>query len=577
MDGPSANEYKFTQSSHPETILAGLQELRKKGEFCDVTLSADGIKFPVHKNVLCAVSPYFKAMFSGSLAEAKLSTVTLQGVDGETLSLLLDYAYTSYILITRHNVQSILSAANLIQIIPVKEAACRFLEQHMDPSNCLGIHCFAEYHACEDLKMKSFNYALQNFSEVVHHEEFLTLTSEKLIEFTSSDDLLVNNEELVFEAVVRWHDHKPDQRASQFVEVLKTVRLLLLNPYYIVDCVDQCAVINSSRECLDLIEEAKLYHLLPDRQSELANERSKLRTSSESQEVIISVGGEDDKVVLRSVESYCPNSKEWKKLCSLPFGISKHGTVSSGKNTVYLAGGEFPDGNPSRFVWRYDPVLDLWQEMESLIVPRSELGLAMLDGYIYAVGGWEGNHKVESVEKYDSVRNKWSFVAPMKTPLMSASVISCNGMLYVAGGDIHEECDGISVLQRYDPRSNKWTEMASMGMGRSGAAVCVINSHIYVIGGYDLSSNFSSTVECYDIKADKWQYKASMCKKRYKPGISVVSGLIYVLGGEESHEKYHESIESYDPRRDEWRICGKMLTARSCLSCLSLRVHNSWK
>jgi len=48
--------------------------------------------------------------------------------------------------------------------------------------------------------------------------------------------------------------------------------------------------------------------------------------------------------------------------------------VASGKNTLYLAGGEFPDGSASRSMWRYDPVLDVWQEMAPMLVPRSELG-----------------------------------------------------------------------------------------------------------------------------------------------------------------------------------------------------------
>jgi hypothetical protein len=61
-------------------------------------------------------------------------------------------------------------------------------------------------------------------------------------------------------------------------------------------------------------------------------------------------------------------------MCNLFFICSKHGLVASGKNTLYLAGGEFPDGSASRSVWRYDPVLDVWQEMAPMLLPRSELG-----------------------------------------------------------------------------------------------------------------------------------------------------------------------------------------------------------
>lgn len=45
----------------------------------------------------------------------------------------------------------------------------------------------------------------------------------------------------------------------------------------------------------------------------------------------MAVGGEDDKVVLRSVETFDPITLTWKSLACLPFAISKHGLVSVGK------------------------------------------------------------------------------------------------------------------------------------------------------------------------------------------------------------------------------------------------------
>lgn len=113
----------------------------------------------------------------------------------------------------------------------------------------------------------------------------------------------------------------------------------------------------------------------------------------------MTVGGEDDKVVLRSVESYDPITNQWKSLACLPFAVSKHGLVASGEiaargspispakptppadhpalspgSTLYLAGGEFPDGSASREMWRYDPCFDSWLEMAPMNVARSELG-----------------------------------------------------------------------------------------------------------------------------------------------------------------------------------------------------------
>lgn len=50
---------------------------------------------------------------------------------------------------------------------------------------------------------------------------------------------------------------------------------------------------------------------------------------------------------------------------------------------MYLAGGEYPDGSASRSVWRFDPILDVWHEMASMLTPRSELGNIHRENIIY--------------------------------------------------------------------------------------------------------------------------------------------------------------------------------------------------
>nr|XP_014284323.1 kelch-like protein diablo isoform X2 [Halyomorpha halys] len=575
MEEMRGNEYVFTENSHAAQILDGLNDLRKRGELCDVTIAVEGHKFPAHKNVLCSFSPYFKGMFLNALAESRQNTVTLRGVDPDMVGLLLDYAYTSSVNITKNNVLALLSAANLLQVLPVKDAACRFLRVHMDATNCLGIHCFAEVHACTELQNLSLEYALENFWEVYHGEEFLTLTVDKLIELTKSDALQVEREEIVFKAVSRWYLHLPDQRKPIFPKVLETVRLGLISPYFLVDRVESLPVVKDSPSCMQLIEEAKLYHLLPDRRAELPLSRSKPRSSSHYTQVIIAVGGEDDKVVLRGVECFSPSNKSWKSLACLPFAISKHGIVASGKNNIYLAGGEFPDGGPSRNVLRYEAVLDTWQEVEPMLVPRSELGLGVVDGEIYAIGGWDGSGRLDSCERYDPTTNTWTMVSPMKTALTSPAVATQGCNLFVTGGAVLEDGDGIHLVQKYSPLTDSWTEMPPMRIPRSGAAACSLGDYIYVVGGWHASTENTNRCERFNTQTNTWELRASMLEKRYRPGIAVIGGMIYVLGGEEGWDKYHQSIEAYDPVEDKWVFAGELPTPRSSLSCLALQIIKS--
>jgi hypothetical protein len=73
-------------------------------------------------------------MFTNKLAESRQTVVAVNGVESAKMALLLKFAYTSTVVINQTNVQSLLSAANLLQVLPVKAAACLFLECHMDTS-----------------------------------------------------------------------------------------------------------------------------------------------------------------------------------------------------------------------------------------------------------------------------------------------------------------------------------------------------------------------------------------------------------------------------------------------------------
>ncbi|CAF4319364.1 unnamed protein product, partial [Rotaria magnacalcarata] len=52
------------------------------------------------------------------MSESSQPAVTLNGIDSDAMSELIEYAYTSEITICENNVQSLLSAANLLMMQP---------------------------------------------------------------------------------------------------------------------------------------------------------------------------------------------------------------------------------------------------------------------------------------------------------------------------------------------------------------------------------------------------------------------------------------------------------------------------
>ena len=77
-------------------------------------------------------------MFTG-FEEKNQERVKLVDVDPHALSILVNYVYTSTVDVTEANVQTLLPAANLLQLIDVRDACCEFLVAQLHPTNALGI------------------------------------------------------------------------------------------------------------------------------------------------------------------------------------------------------------------------------------------------------------------------------------------------------------------------------------------------------------------------------------------------------------------------------------------------------
>ncbi|XP_025020245.1 kelch-like protein 6, partial [Python bivittatus] len=112
----SLNErVKFNDTGLSMVLQNGLENLRLENSLTDVTLCVGSMQFSCHRVVLAAASNYFRAMFCNDLKEKNEEKIVIKGVDAETMQILLDYTYTSKVLITKENVQKVLEAASLFQ------------------------------------------------------------------------------------------------------------------------------------------------------------------------------------------------------------------------------------------------------------------------------------------------------------------------------------------------------------------------------------------------------------------------------------------------------------------------------
>ncbi|KAM4764308.1 kelch-like protein 3 isoform 2-T2 [Cyanocitta cristata] len=375
--------------SHMRKAFKVMNELRSKRLLCDVVIVAETVEMEAHRVVLAACSPYFCAMFTGDMSESKAKKIEIKDVDGQTLRKLIDYIYTAEIEVTEENVQVLLPAASLLQLMDVRKNCCDFLQSQLHPTNCLGIRAFADVHACTELLQQANAYAEQHFPEVMLGEEFLSLSLDQVCSLISSDKLTVSSEEKVFEAVISWINYEKESRLEHMAKLMEHVRLPLLPRDYLVQTVEEEALIKNNNTCKDFLIEAMKYHLLPlDQRQLIKNPRTKPRTPVSLPKVMIVVGGQAPKAI-RSVECYDFEEERWDQVAELPSRRCRAGVVFMAGN-VYAVGG-FNGSLRVRTVDVYDGVKDQWTSIASMQERRSTLGAAVLNDLLYAVGGFDGS------------------------------------------------------------------------------------------------------------------------------------------------------------------------------------------
>ena len=84
-------------------------------------------------------------------------------------------------------------------------------------------------------------------------------------------------------------------------------------------------------------------------------------------------------------------------------------------------------------------VTNLWATKAPMPTARSFLGVSVVNGVIYTVGGYNGsNQRTTAVQAYTSSTNTWATKASLPSARNSIVVGSINGVLYVAGGGLNE-------------------------------------------------------------------------------------------------------------------------------------------
>lgn len=219
---------------------------------------------------------------------------------------------------------------------------------------------------------------------------------------------------------------------------------------------------------------------------------------------------------------------------------------------IYIIGGTNRSGDTLGLVEEYDPLRNLWSNKAQIPTKRASAAAVVVDGYIYVMGGRDGNTVLASAERYDSSTNSWSKTAAMPTARWFLMAAEVGGKIYAIGGiaGTGDQRQDLDVVEVYDPASDMWTVLDPMPTPRSNAGVAILGESIFIIGGRT-RQGASARVDIYDLANNKWLTAPSLNQPITSLAVCVFENKIYTIGGAQGGTVLSSS-RVYDPQTETW-------------------------
>ncbi|KAI1890292.1 hypothetical protein AGOR_G00152240 [Albula goreensis] len=569
------------RSKHGLALMNRLWRMKEAGEVTDVVLVAEGVRFPCHRVVLSAFSPYFLAMFSCGLQECSRTEVPLQDTPADSLRIILDYMYRSELPLTNANVQGVSVTAFVLQMDEVFLRCERHMIENMDASNCLGVYYYARDLGAEDLRDLALRYLRQNFAQVCLNEEVLELECHQLLALVGSDDLNVSREESILDVVLRWVNRDPTPRAASLPALLQKVRLPLVSP--------------------DFLREA------------LRRNTLKLRYGMETVGMLLCIGTETEGIRSRhssySDYSFCfsPTTSQIHYITSPRYGEAL-GSVNAGvvtEDNQIIVAGETSTSRMARNktrsveICRYKASAQgCWERLCSA-EHREMYALGAVGDTLYLLGGQMKLRRqyfitncVEAlVHEGQGLAQRPALAPPTglslhchpEGPPLCAGGADPTGNrgkshLYTAREaytNIRQDDEPESLSSRVfrlDPGASSWVECGPMRHSKYRFSAVVVNGEIYVLGGIGCegvdrgqSRHCLDTVEIYNPDGDFWRAGPPLpgpllSLRTNASNAGVVEGKIYVCGfyrGADRHDIITKDILELDPWENRWTMVAR--------------------
>ncbi|XP_066279823.1 kelch repeat and BTB domain-containing protein 2-like [Branchiostoma lanceolatum] len=476
--------------SYRHCFIDTIGDLQKAEVLQDVVLEVEGGRFPCHRLVLSAASPYFRAMFTSNMAESRQKTVVLQGLDAGIFGEILSYIYSGTLHVSLDKVLPLYQAADLLQLDYVRHTCSRYMAMNVERSTCVDLFKFADVFSVDIVLNRCLQCINMHFAKVASSEEFCSLSVNQLTKIISCDELDVQEETTVWEAVVRWVQHSREDRLHHLPSILPHIRFNLLTS-------DDTAAILEHPLVRENPASSEL-HTLALRGTSKRN----MRVGMDAQEMILFFRAVEPCEDTREMLCMNPRSGESIKYSYIKDTIPALMTATvTSNNDIYIL---VEDSHDQVSVLRYNHLREMWGKKSSIHrdFPEHPMGdpieyLFEVDGHLYYLAVhlmWVLRRKrgvTVVMKKYEWLTDRWQDCSkPRHDELRFFVAMTCGEQIFLLTN---------TEMHRYDPSQDLWSRGSPPRTIPGLCTAVAMGTEIFC------TDNAFSKMAVYDVEADSWR------------------------------------------------------------------------
>jgi N-acetylneuraminic acid mutarotase len=253
--------------------------------------------------------------------------------------------------------------------------------------------------------------------------------------------------------------------------------------------------------------------------------RSEVAAAVLGDEIVVVGGFLRDGRSSSRVDAYSPAGDRWRRLPNLPVGVN-HAMAAASGGRLYVVGGY---GESDKLRTAFVLERGAWRALSRLPEERAAAGAAVVRGMLVVVGGVGPAGLAREALALDLRTGRWSRL-PGPTPREHLGVAALEGRIYAAGGRTGGLDTNLDLVESFSLGSARWRSHASLPDARGGTGLAAAGAVLVSVGGEGPEGTIAP-VYALEPRSRRWRRLADLPTPRHGLAVVALGGRVYAIAG----------------------------------------------